>query len=192
MSTITAPHPRTSQQAALRTGAQRVPSQLGLYTDHRAGAAREVICLPGAGGSTLVIDRLAGTHSDARLVAHLAADEPAENARIVSEVYLADESKGNCRPVSAEDLQLTPFASCPSSVDSEASPDTSLLDSDGVVYRIREMSTDGSFPELRWTRSRHPGQEEPFETLRLRDVVARLQDYEPARTITTDALAVHR
>jgi hypothetical protein len=192
MSTITAPHPRTSQQAELRTGAQRVASQLGRYTDHRVGAAREVICLPGAGGSTLVIDRLAATHADARLVAHLAADEPAENARIVSEVYLADESKGNCRPVSAEDLQLTPFASCPSSVDSKASPDTSLLDSDGVVYRIREMSTDGSFPELRWTRSRHPGQEEPFETLRLRDVVARLQDYEPARTITTDALAVHR
>jgi hypothetical protein len=107
-------------------------------------------------------------------------------------VYLADESKSNCRPVSAEDLQLTPFASSPSSVDSEASPDTSLLDSDGVVYRIREMSTDGSFPELRWTRSRHPGHEEPFEAVSLRDVVARLEDYEPARAITADALAVHR
>jgi hypothetical protein len=107
-------------------------------------------------------------------------------------VYLADDGKGNCRLVSAEDLELTPFASSSPGTDSKASPDTQMVDSDGVVYRIREISDDGSFPELRWTRSPgSAGQDEPFEVLTLREVVARLQDYEPARTITSAALAVH-
>ena len=191
MSTITAPQPRTSQQPARRKDVHRVPSRLGRYTDHRSGATREIVSLPGAGGSRLVVDRDAVTLGDRRLLAHLAEDEPAENARIVTEVYIADEDRGNCRLVSAEDLKLTPFASSSPATDSKASPDTQLVDSDGVVYRIREISDDGSFPELRWTRSSgSTGQEEPI-TVTLREVVARLQDYEPARAITTTALAVH-
>ncbi len=39
----------------------------------------------------------AQTLTDRRLVAHLAADEPAVNARIVAELYLADP-QGRCRP----------------------------------------------------------------------------------------------
>ena len=140
MSTVTAPQPRTSQQPAPHTDAHRVPSRLGRYTDRRSGATREIVCLPGAGGSRLVIDRDAVTLGDRRLVAHLAADEPPENASIVTDVYLADESRGNCRPVSAEDLKLAPFATSSPSTDSKTSPDTQLVDSDGVVYRIREIS----------------------------------------------------
>ena len=191
MSTVTAPHPPTSQEAERRTDAHRVPSRLGRYTDDRSGATREIVCVPGAGGSRLVIDRDAVTLGDRRLVAHLATDEPPENDRIVTEVYLADENRGNCRPVSAEDLKLTPFASSSPGTDSKASPDTQLVDPDGHVYRIREISEDASFPELRWTRSSgNPGQEEPVEVT-LREVVARLENYEPTRTITSAALAVH-
>jgi len=191
MSTVTPPHPHASQEAERRKDAHRVPSRLGRYTDHRSGATREIVSLPGAGGSRLVIDRDAVTLGDRRLVAHLAADEPPENDRIVTEVYLADENRGNCRPVSAEDLKLTPFASSSPGTDSKASPDTQLVDPDGHVYRIREISEDGSFPELRWTRSSgNPGQEEPV-AVTLREVVARLENYEPTRTITSAALAVH-
>jgi len=191
MSTVTAPQPRTSQQPAPRTHAHRTPSRLGRYTDHNSGATREIVCVPGAGGSRLVVDRDALTGGDGRLVAHLASDEPPENDRIVTEVYIADDSKGNCRPVEAEDLELTPYTSSSPSTDCEASPDTELIDSDGVVYRIQETSEDGSFPELRWTSSTgSTGQEEPI-AVTLRDVVARLEDYEPARTITSTVLTVH-
>jgi hypothetical protein len=48
---------------------------------------------------------------------------------------------------------------------------------------------DGRFPELRWTRSILA---ERSETVRLREVVARFEDYEPARSITANALAAHR
>lgn len=191
MSTITAPHPRTSQQPAPRADPHRVPSRLGRYTDRRSGATREIVCVPGAGGSRLVVDRDALTRGDQRLVAHLAEDEPAENARIVTEVYIADDRRGNCRLVSAEDLKLTPFASPRPGTDSKGSPDTQLIDSDGVVYRIREISDDGSFPELRWTRSSGTSSQEQPIAVTLRKVVARLEDYEPARSITSTALAVH-
>jgi hypothetical protein len=138
-----------------------------------------------------VIDRDTLTGGDRRLVAHLASDEPRENDRIVTEVYLADESRGNCRPVGAEDLELTPFTSSSPDTDSKVSSDTHLIDSNGVVYRIQEISEDGSCPELRWTRSRYPGQDEPFDPVTLREVIAHLENYEPARTITSIALTVH-
>jgi hypothetical protein len=152
--------------------------------------AREIVCLPGAGGSRLVIDRDALTGHDRRLVAHLAADEPSENARIISEVYLADENKGHCRTVSTNDLELAPFTGPSPNTQDEASLAAQSIDADGIVYRIREISTNRSSPELRWTRSR-PDLDEPFDPMTLRDVIADLEDYEPARTITTTALAIH-
>jgi hypothetical protein len=68
---------------------------------------------------------------------------------------------------------------------------TRLSDVEGHIYRIRELASAGSLSELRWTRSCHPGREQPFEAVRLRDVVGALQDYEPACTLTAEALAVH-
>ena len=53
------------------------------------------------------------------------------------------------------------------------------------------VALDGRFPELRWTRSIHPDHAERFETVRLRQVVARFEDYEPARAITANALATY-
>ncbi len=49
---------------------------LGRYTD-RQGRAREVVARPGAAGSVLVGDRDCTPRGERRLVAHLAADEPA-------------------------------------------------------------------------------------------------------------------
>jgi hypothetical protein len=62
----------------------------------------------GAGGSVLVIDRDALTIGARRLVAHLGGDEPAENARVVCEHYLADVRGRWCHPVNAADLQARP------------------------------------------------------------------------------------
>jgi hypothetical protein len=191
MSTDTAARPRTSRRRAPRTGPRPFPSRLGGYTN-RSGALREIVCVSGDGGSRLVVDRETMTGGDMRLVAHLAADEPPENDRIVCEVYLADESRGDCRLVVTEDLELTPFAGSTPDTDSEVSPDTQMAGSDGVVYRLREISEDGGFPELRWTcSSGNPGQEEPV-VVKLREVVAHLENYEPARAITATALAAHR
>jgi hypothetical protein len=69
--------------------------------------------------------------------------------------------------------------------------DTALLDSTRRVYRVREVARGASLRELRWTRSCHPRQEEPFVPLTLRDVVAGLENYEPARAVTTAAVVNH-
>ncbi len=168
------------------------PVRLGHYTAPDTGEPREILSVPSAEGSTLVIDRLARTHADARLVAHLAADEPPENARVVAEMYLADESRGRCRPVTAQDLELSPLAGSRPTAEQPSASQASLLDADGHSYRIREVSTGDAFPALRWSRSRHPGCDEDFDVLTLRDVIARLEDYEPARTLTAEALTSHR
>ena len=102
--------PEPASEPAPNTDAHRVPSRLGRYTDHRSGATREILCVPGAGGSRLVIDRDAITLGERRLVAHLAADEPSENAALVCEHYLRDQTGRWCRRVTPEDLKVVPFA----------------------------------------------------------------------------------
>jgi hypothetical protein len=73
------------------------------------GRARELLVLPGHAGSTLVLDRDAATLCDRRLVAHLAADEPRENATIVCRHYLADTNGRWCRRVRPADLESAPL-----------------------------------------------------------------------------------
>ncbi|HEX4836962.1 MAG TPA: hypothetical protein VFV03_00335 [Solirubrobacteraceae bacterium] len=159
--------------------------RLGSYREDESGAAREILSVPAAAGSTLVIDRLAETHTDARLVGRLEADEPQQNARILTTLYLADPSRGRCRPVSAEDFKDAPCAG----IAREPLREEPLLDADGVLYRIREVS-EGARAALRWTRCT-PGEGEHFEVLTLRDVVGHLRDYEPARGLTVAALDAH-
>jgi hypothetical protein len=166
--------------------------RLGHYTTPDGAEPREIVSTPGVEESTLVIDRLAGTHAHARLVAHLAADEPPENARIVCEMYLADQTRGRCRAVTAQDLEQSPLAPSRPTAERPSSPHPPVLDAGGHSYRIREVSSDEDFPQLRWTRSRHPGCDVDFDQLTLRDVIARLEDYEPVRTLTAQALALHR
>jgi hypothetical protein len=147
-----------------------------------------VVSLPRPDGSTLVIDYQLGTLSDGRLVAQLTPDEPPENASIVGEMYLADDTKGRCRSVTPEDFDLTRHAT-PSHPDIHAPTSVDAVkDADGHVYRIRELPTRGTMPELRWTRSCEPGREFGFDAVSLRDVVAAVETYEPARPLTVQAL----
>jgi hypothetical protein len=191
MSTITAPEPRVRKAAAPRSDARRVQC-VGQYAAPETGQTREIVSLQRPDGSTLVIDCLAGSLADARLLAHLAPEEPPENARIVCAVYLADETRGRCRRLTPQDLRPAPRADSPRQNDNTGSEHTPLRHAEGHIYRIRELATAGSVSELRWTRSCHPDREDPFEAVRLRDVVGALEDYEPARAVTADALAGHR
>lgn len=78
--------------------------QLASYRDER-GRARELLALPGHGGSVLVLDRDAATLCDRRLVAHLAADEPLENAELICDHYLKDTRGCRCRRMRAEESE---------------------------------------------------------------------------------------
>ena len=147
------------------------------------GLVREVLALPGVSGSRLVVDRLAGGLGDSRLLAHLAADEPAENARLVCRLYLADRNRG-CRRLTRRDLKTTP--------ESDPEPDAAssgddLCDAAGNLYRIRLSA--GGRGRLRWTRLRPGRAPERCEEVSLREVVAALEAYEPARSITRQAIA---
>src|SRR5580704_3584377 len=80
---------------ANRRHSARPTKVLAGYVDE-LGRHREIVGCGGAHGSRLVIDRDRLTSGDRRLVAHLGADEPAENARIVCDLYIEDERK-RCR-----------------------------------------------------------------------------------------------
>jgi hypothetical protein len=173
------------------TASGRVPC-LGRYVMRETGLAREIISLARPDGSTFVVDRLARTAGDGRVVACLAPDEPPENASIVADLYLADESKGRCRLLTPEDLVLTRSVSSLASTTSTVLKHSPLLDGGGYCYRIRELAVGRSVPELRWARSRLHDEQDSPETVTLRDVIAHLQDYEPARALTIQALAAYR
>ncbi len=88
---------------------------LGCYADPR-GRSREIVALPARAGSVLVVDRDAHTLRDRRLLAHLSADEPAENASLVCRLYLLDRRRRRprCRALLLEDLRAPdPFHAAP-------------------------------------------------------------------------------
>ncbi|HTZ62674.1 MAG TPA: hypothetical protein VMB51_01065 [Solirubrobacteraceae bacterium] len=178
-----------------RRAAHRKPNKakigLGAYTTP-GGQERQLLAVTRPDESVLVLDcpRKDGLN-DARLLARLAPDEPFENARLVCEMYLADERKGSCRHLSADDLRPPQRLSPLMSVSEFVSQHTRLLDSRGRLYAIRVVN-GGEQPQLRWTRCATPGASEEFVTLSLREVIAALEDYEPARAITARALAADR
>ncbi len=148
---------RRSRARRERTG--RDHPLLGRYSD-LDGQAREVIARPGAAGSTLVIDRYRATHGDARLVAHLAADEPAENAALVCSRYLQDAAAGasRCRLLTREDASIAPFADQRDAEleAREAPAGARSVDRLGRCYSLELVHSGMSIPELRWCR-RRPG-----------------------------------
>jgi hypothetical protein len=194
MSTIT-PAPRTLKARRASPATHHVGEPLGRYTDPR-GCERELVCRPGAGGSMLVIDRLAGTPTDQRLVAHLAADEPPENAGIVASLYLADVHGRHCRRLTAEDLDTAPFATVQTRAASAATDlmqtgGGELVDERGCLYRLQATRSGSSIPELRWWRQAPKEGDTPPEVLSVREVIGSLESYEPARTLTAGALVAH-
>jgi hypothetical protein len=168
---------------------------LGRYTD-ATGRVREVIGGRRADDCVLVMDRDALTLGDRRLVAHLAADEPAENAALVCAHYLRDAHRGRCRRVTAEDLIGEPLP------EKEEEPRRYVRETDlmgrragaegDVVYRLEPARTDSAALELRWRRHPRRGGPAAPMTVCLREVIGALETYEPVRGLTRRALARYR
>ena len=156
------------------------------------GRLRELVALPGHGGSALVLDRDATTLGDRRLLAHLAPDEPHENAALVCRLYLEDTTQRWCRRVQPSDLELVPFAS----PERPTQPNPATLDMrvqvGNVIYRLGPVFGRGTTAQLCWSRVPTSGNRHEWEQVKLRDVVGALESYEPVRTLTERALAHHR
>jgi len=194
MRTVTPAH-RALKTRRASPATHHLGEPLGRYTDPR-GQERELVFRPGAGGSALVIDRLTATLTDQRLVAHLAADEPPENARIVASLYLADGHGRHCRRLTQEDLDMAPFATGQARATSAATNPTDrnggeLVDQRGYVYRLQTARGGTSIPELRWRRQAPYEGDVPPDAVRVREVIGSLESYEPARTLTVRALVAH-
>jgi hypothetical protein len=184
---------KTASSARTKRGhGQNEPGVLGRYLDPE-DRPRQVVALPGAQGSVLVVDRDATTLDDLRLVAHLAADEPPENAAVVCDHYLWDATGHWCRRVTPEDLQGAPFAEAEEQdPEAEAIPRSrTLTDGQGRTYRLELCLAEMSIPELRWHRRLPVAGSEPAEPVTMREAIASLESYEPVRTLTHRALAVH-
>jgi len=179
-----------------RVGKQR--RELDRYTD-AMGRPRELVALPGSAGSVLVVDRDAATLGEGLLIAHLAADEPAENAALVCSRYMADtrddHHRCRCRAVTAEDLERTPFAE-EEAEESEivqqtasAEEEHQIVDRHGCSYRLELLETGMSIPELRWRQYPPLGTDGEPKAVSVREAIASLEDYEPVRTLTVRSLA---
>jgi hypothetical protein len=203
MTTTASPAPSAARQATRsqrsstarprRDSGRAERGLLGRYLD-ADGRQRQVVALPGARGSALVVDRDVCTLGDLRLVAHLAAEEPPENAALVCDHYLADTEGHWCRRVTAEDLRAVPYGEAEEQdpdLEAQATPSpTSLTDMRGRTYRLERCHTGMSIPELRWHRRLSAA--ERSEPVGMREVIASLESYEPVRTLTSRALVLHR
>ncbi|HEY5193684.1 MAG TPA: hypothetical protein VIJ39_07425 [Solirubrobacteraceae bacterium] len=177
---------RTSRRG--ETGFARAP--LASYLD-ADGRVREVLALPGHAGSVLVLDRDAATLCDRRLVAHLASDEPPENAMLVCRHYLEDPNRHWCRRVRPEDLEIAPLAHDADPGDDLHTPDACVEDRDRNAYRLVLLPGQGSVAQLRWCRRAEQTALPEWEQTSLREVVGAVQCYEPMRTLTKQAIALH-
>jgi hypothetical protein len=168
------------------------------YVDS-SGRLREVIAERGSGGSVLVIDRDATALDDGRLVAHLAADEPASNAGLIACSYLESlrADRCRCRALVDRDYLTVPFAEDDQQergdgrsddVAARSSP-RFLADRLGRCYRLERLSTGMSIPEVRWCRSASIASR-ASEPVSLREAIGALQAYEPICDVT-EALVRH-
>jgi hypothetical protein len=189
------PHarPRTAISTPARRSEQvRAGSALVSYLDAE-GRPRELIALPGHRGSVLVLDRDAATLCDRLLVAHLAAEEPPENAVLIARHYLEDQNGRWCRRVRPEDLVAAPFGQGESEIPGDLdAPPRVVEDRAGNAYRLQPLAGKRASAQLRWCRRSPDGADDRWEQIPLRDVVAALENYEPVRTLTERAIRRHR
>jgi hypothetical protein len=187
--------PRARNRAARKHAAVAERPALGRYRDWR-GHPREIVTLSGAGDTVLVLDRDAITLGDRRLLAHLAADEPPENAVLVSRCFLdqARSTRCSCRRLLPADLLTVPFAQeseAPDEGDAGLAAQT-LQDADGRTYRVGHHPTGAnSIAELRWGRRDAETIRGACEVLTVREVIASLERYEPVLTLTRRAIGVN-
>jgi hypothetical protein len=104
---------------------------------------REVARIALPDGGAVVVDYRSKPLGDGRVVAQLAPDEPAVNAQVVCDLYLADESRGRCRSVSPWDFKVAKQPAVSASPPGERSPSAGkLCDTEGYVYRLQEVATE--------------------------------------------------
>jgi hypothetical protein len=143
----------------------------------------------------LLIDRDARTLGDCRLIAHLAADEPAQNAALVCREYLAEppDARGRCRRVTAEDLDSVPFGEAADldPADTGGICDPASLSRNGLAYRLELIDGEMSIPTLRWRAHPVDGREQAPSPVSLREAVAVFESYEPLCAISERALRGH-
>lgn len=170
-------------------------SCLGRYREDATGAVRTIVALAGAAGSIVVVDRLAGTKADARVIARIAADEDPGNVTLIAQLYLGDETRGRCRELTSEDLSASADQGAGETRQTYTgeAPDYSsgVLDEEAVLYSIRELDCGegGAGRELRWARRNSGGEWRP---LTLRETIAHFEDYEPFMAMTAAAVAANK
>jgi len=149
----------------------------------------------------LVVDRDAVTRADGRLVAHLGSEEPADNAGLMCDLYLTGRAERTCRLLTAADLGATPYPDgehtdtpkSTASVKNMDAPDSrSIEDRQERLYHVDPVPARMSIPEMRWQQSPARGHERAARMLSLRNVIASLESYQPALSITREVLARHR
>jgi len=186
-------HSRQPPAGAHHGAGEARDQRLARYTD-TSGSARELIARGGAGGSVLVVDRDCATHADCLLVAHLAADEPAENAALVCAHYLADLAARacRCRSLTPEDREVVPFAEPhphEHASAGEAGEDEPLVDRLAFRYALERVHGGMAIPQLRWCRRGPASEPGPATPVSMREAVGALESYEPVRTRTLLALS---
>lgn len=138
-----------------------------------------------------MIDRRPSPGCDERLLAHLPADEPFENAVLVCRCYLEDRpARRGCRHVTEEDKRSAPLA-----LEPDAFP--SALTSDEVKgskadYQLEQGSGRMAIAQLRWMRHPHGGGEASGEPISLREAIGEVESYEPFCAATRAALVSYR
>ncbi|HXC24032.1 MAG TPA: hypothetical protein VNU28_05560, partial [Solirubrobacteraceae bacterium] len=144
------------------------------------------------GGSVLVLDRDAATLCDRRLVAHLAADEPRENAEIVCNHYLQDTRGRWCRRMRPEDLAILPLVSDGDCAQHGTDRRNALIAGcDGNAYRLAPVHGERSGLQMRWCRGAADSDDSRWEQISLREVIGAVESYEPMRTLTEQAIALY-
>ncbi len=164
---------------------------LARYTDE-LGRPRELVSLQALAGSVLLIDRDAATQGDGRLLARLSPDEPVENCSLVCEQYLREPNDGRrrCRALTYADLSSASREELESSTGSEI-PKEPVIDPDGGSCALERVPSRLPIPHLRWCRQAAGQVGGLLEPVSLREVIARLESYEPVCALTRRALARH-
>jgi hypothetical protein len=140
------------------------------------------------------------THADARLVAHLGADEPEANATVTAALYIGEVrgDRPRCRPLQAADASCAPYEDerrLPTPLQTPAGDQAGAdqtLSRDGLGFSLVLVKAGPSIPHVRWMRSGCAQGAESGVVVSLREVVAQLEDYEPARAMTRAAIGLHR
>ena len=163
--------------------------RIDCYRDE-LGIRRELIVRAGSSGSLLVIDRRPSALCDERLLAHLPADEPLENAMLVCRRYLEDRpARRGCRHVTEEDKRVAPFSLLRDTA-TTASTWEAVIGRE-VEYRLEQGPGRMTIAQLRWMRYRRGGGEGSGKPISLREAIAEVESYEPLCAGTRTALARH-